>query len=109
MASSSSDTGGTRRSAGAGRNDLALPLGADELVIRNRYEALSITNDAIIGVLFVAGSILFLWPSTSTIAAWLFIVGSVQFLLRPVIRLARRTHLKRFDSVQDRTDHAGDF
>lgn len=90
-------------------NDFAMRIGPDEIVIRDRYEALSIANDVLIGILFLVGSMLFLWESTTTVATWLFIVGSAEFLLRPVIRLARRTHLKRFGSGRDRTDQQGDF
>mgnify|MGYP002829816320 FL=1 len=89
--------------------DIDVPVGRDELVIRNRYETLSIVNDVLIGVLFVVGSVLFLWESTSIVATWFFIAGSVQFLVRPGIRLARRVHLKRFGAGRDRTDHGGDY
>ena len=58
--------------------DIDVPVGRDELVIRNRYETLSIVNDVLIGVLFVVGSVLFLWESTSIVATWFFIAGSVQ-------------------------------
>ncbi len=88
--------------------DLDIPLGRDELVIRNRYETLSTANDFLIGVMFVVGSVLFLSESTSTVGTWFFIVGSVQLLIRPSIRLARRVQLQRFDSP-DRTDHGGDY
>jgi hypothetical protein len=89
-------------------SDLDLRIGHDELVIRNRYETLSITNDFLIGVMFVVGSVLFLWPSTTTVGTCFFIVGSAQLLIRPSIRLARRIHLHRFGSA-DRTDHGGDY
>ncbi|WP_347756593.1 YrhK family protein [Agrococcus sp. ProA11] len=92
-----------------GPDDFAMRLGREEIIIRDRYEALSIANDALIGVLFLAGSILFLWEETATIAAWLFIVGSAEFVLRPVIRLARRTHLKRFGPGVGRSDDQSDF
>jgi hypothetical protein len=88
--------------------DLNIPVGHDELVIRNRYETLSTANDFLIGVMFVVGSVLFLSESTSTVGTWFFIVGSVQLLIRPSIRLARRIHLQRFDTP-DRTDHGGDY
>lgn len=87
-------------------NDIDLILGSDELVIRNRYEVARILNELFIGVLFVVGSILFLWQSTSTVGTWLFILGSSQLLLKPGIGLARRVHLKRFDSPHDRVEDA---
>jgi hypothetical protein len=76
-------------------NDLAIHIGHDELVIRRRYETASIANDVLTGVLFLVGSILFFWQSTSTAAVWLFVIGSVLMLVRPSIRLARRVHLAR--------------
>lgn len=90
-------------------NDAIVKVGAEEVVIRNRYETLSIANDVIVGVLFVVGSVLFLREATTTAGTWLFVVGSAQFLLRPCIRLARHVHLRRFGEGRDRTDHGGDF
>ncbi|MDI5986590.1 YrhK family protein [Halomonas sp. M4R5S39] len=74
---------------------LTLHLGREELVIRRRYETLSIVNDFLIAIWFLAGSILFLYPSMERTAVWLFIIGSFQFLIRPTIRLASHLHLQR--------------
>ncbi|WP_192035334.1 YrhK family protein [Halomonas sp. YLGW01] len=84
-------------------NTLILRLGHEELIIRRRYEALSIFNDVLIALWFLAGSILFLYPSQEHLAVWLFIIGSAQFLVRPAIRLARHLHLKRLPDP-----HGGD-
>ncbi|MDD9205644.1 YrhK family protein [Georgenia sp. 10Sc9-8] len=72
-----------------------LPLGHEKVVIDNKYETLSIINDVLIAVFFVAGSIMFYFESLQTEATTMFLLGSIDFLLRPVIRLARRVHLKR--------------
>ncbi|QTP57933.1 YrhK family protein [Billgrantia antri] len=76
-------------------NPLTLHFGREELVIRRRYETLSIANDFLIAIWFLAGSILFLYPSMESVAAWLFIIGSFQFLIRPTIRLVSHLHLQR--------------
>lgn len=76
-------------------NPLTLTLGHEQLVIRRRYEVLSIVNDFFIALWFLAGSIIFLYPSLEKVAAWLFIIGSVQFLIRPTIRLMAHLHLQR--------------
>lgn len=76
-------------------HDVTLTLGHEELRIRGIYEALSITNDFIAGVLFVVGSILFFWTSTTLAATWFFLFGSILFVARPGIRLVRRIHLGR--------------
>ncbi len=75
--------------------DLLIRIGHDELLIRRRYETLSIINDILAGIMFVVGSVLFFFPSTVIAGTWLFVVGSVSMLLRPTIRLTRRFHLIR--------------
>ncbi|KHL10004.1 YrhK-like protein [Mumia flava] len=70
-------------------------IGHAELVIRDRYEVLSIANDILIGVWFLVGSVLFFFSSTAEIGTALFVLGSIEMLIRPGIRLARRIHLKR--------------
>jgi hypothetical protein len=76
-------------------NPLTLKLGGEELIIRRRYEMLSIINDFFIALWFLGGSILFLFPSLEKAAIWLFIIGSLQFLIRPTIRLVSHMHVKR--------------
>ena len=53
---------------------LTIHIGRDELIIRKRYEVLSIAND--------------------------FVLGSIQMMLRPTIRFVRRTHLQRLRPAQ---------
>lgn len=74
---------------------LTLTVGHEELVIRRRYEVLSIVNDVLIGIWFLVGSVLFLFEATVLAGTWLFVLGSVEMLIRPVIRLVRRLHLQR--------------
>jgi hypothetical protein len=81
--------------------DLTIRLGRDELVIRQRYEIISIANDLLIALWFVAGSILFFWEATTRAATWMFLLGSLEFLARPAIRLARRVHLRRLHGAGD--------
>lgn len=74
---------------------LRIRLGGEELVVSNRYETLSIANDLLIALFFLAGSIMFYVPSLHTVATTMFVLGSLDFLLRPLIRIARRVHLQR--------------
>ncbi|MBY0176125.1 YrhK family protein [Curtobacterium herbarum] len=90
------------------QHDLTLRLGPDELRVRGLYETISIVNDVMVALWFVAGSILFFSESTTTVGTWFFLVGSVQLLIRPLIRLSRRIHLGRI--APDRsTSSARDF
>lgn len=75
-----------------------LHLGPEELVISNRYEVLSIANDILIGIWFLVGSCFFFSESLMFAGTVLFVIGSIEMLARPVIRLARRVHLQRYRS-----------
>ncbi len=72
-----------------------LRLGQHELLIRQRYEVLSIINDVLIAAWFIVGSILFFSPSTTTLGTWMFLLGSIELVIRPAIRLTRQVHLVR--------------
>nr|WP_285658517.1 YrhK family protein [Actinomycetospora sp. NBRC 106375] len=74
---------------------MVVTFGDRELVIRRRYETLSIVNDILIAMWFIVGSVLFLSTETAGLGTWLFIAGSVELLIRPAIRLTRNLHLQR--------------
>jgi hypothetical protein len=66
-----------------------------EKKVKRFYDWLSIANDIMVGLEFVVGSIFFL-PSESkysTLGVYLFIIGSTQLLIRPMINIARRVHI----------------
>lgn len=78
-----------------GQQPLVLHIGHDELIVRRRYEVASIINDILIACWFAVGSVFFFFAELVTAGTWLFLVGSVQLLIRPVIRLHRRVTLRR--------------
>lgn len=80
---------------GSDNSPVTFRVGHHELVVRRRYEVLSIVNDMMIGVWFAVGSVFFFYTATETAGIWLFLIGSVQLLIRPIIRLTRNVHLKR--------------
>ncbi|GAB3037203.1 YrhK family protein [Oleiagrimonas citrea] len=91
--------------------DLVVRIGRDELVIRRRYEVISIANDILIGLWFLVGTILFFDDATVYYGTWLFLIGSIEMLIRPTIRLLRHLHLQRFNAGQSSAvgDDDGDF
>ena len=100
-------------SAQAGGGDsggpLILHLGPEELVIRQRYETISIVNDLLIGCWFLVGSFFFFSPSLTSIGTWLFVMG-IEMLIRPAIRFTRRVHLHRYHpTVPGSGDGGHDF
>lgn len=85
---------------------LTIRIGHDELVIRQRYQVLSIVNDVLIGIWFLIGSFMFFsdkWVFTGTC---LFVLGSVEMLIRPVIRLIRHVHLQKIRGPETPTADA---
>lgn len=74
--------------------DISFRIGREEIVLRRRYELLSIANDILIATWFIVGSILFFSAVTSHTGTWFFLIGSIQMLLRPAIRLARHIHVQ---------------
>ncbi|WP_328856513.1 YrhK family protein [Williamsia herbipolensis] len=90
-------------------NELTFTIGREELVIRQRWEVVSIVNDILVAIWFIAGSILFFGESTTYAGTWLFLAGSVELLIRPVIRLARRVHLQRLSPTGTAVDTTNDY
>lgn len=63
------------------------------------FEMLHTVADFVAALLFVVGSILFFFEQTMTTATWAFLGGSICFLLKPSIRLARELWLGRHDRI----------
>nr|WP_187361657.1 YrhK family protein [Phytoactinopolyspora mesophila] len=78
---------------------MSIRIGHDELVIRQRYEAASIVNDILIAVWFIVGSIMFFSEAWTTVGTWCFLAGSIELLIRPLIRLSRQIHLRRIGAA----------
>ncbi|RUR33094.1 YrhK family protein [Vreelandella nanhaiensis] len=84
-------------------HDWTFTIGHQELVIHRRYEAFSMLNDFLLGIWFTFGSICFFFEGTvKTVGVCLFVVGSLQLLIRPAIRLHRYIYFKQLpDTDQD--------
>lgn len=84
-----------------GKGMIELRIGPEELIVRQRYEVLSIINDMLVAAWFIIGSILFFHASTTEAGTWLFLIGSIELMIRPVIRLTRRVHLRSVHAQPD--------
>ena len=74
---------------------LDLGVGQDHIVIQRRYDALGAVNDLLIAIWFLIGSFFFLKESLTTDGTWLFILGSAQLLIKPLIKLISLIHVGR--------------
>lgn len=91
-------------------HNLTIRIGHDELVIRQRYQVLSIVNDVLIGIWFLIGSFMFFSDKWVFAGTCLFVLGSVEMLIRPVIRLIRHVHLRKLSGPETpTTDASYDF
>ncbi|UPU89250.1 YrhK family protein [Demequina sp. TMPB413] len=77
------------------QGDLSLKLGREQVDIENRWEVASILNDVMTGVWFLTGSILNLVGGSGDWPMYFYLAGSSQLLLRALLRLARRIHIRR--------------
>ncbi len=74
---------------------LDVNLDQEHIVIQRRYEALGAVNDFLIAVWFLIGSFFFLKNELMIDGTWLFILGSSQLLIKPMIKLITLVHVKR--------------
>ena len=75
--------------------ELDLDLGHEHVVIQRRYEALGAVNDLLIAIWFLIGSFFFLTRSLVESGTWLFIVGCIQLLIKPTLKLSSLIHVSR--------------
>lgn len=57
------------------------------------YKALYQLNDVILGLVFLVGSLLFFNSATTFSGTVLFVIGSIQMTIRPLITFAHDVHL----------------
>lgn len=93
--------------------ELDIQFGDHEAIIERRYQVAATVNDLLIAIWFLIGSFMFLSPELQDSGVWLFILGSAQLLIRPIIKLTRLIHItqiqrnKRASSTGSRlSDHA---
>jgi hypothetical protein len=59
------------------------------------YEIAYTAVDFLAGLMFVIGSVMFFYPAWQDTGTWLFLFGSILFVLRPTVRLMREMHFAR--------------
>ena len=66
-----------------------------------RYAFAYTVIDILAAVMFIVGSALFFKESTTFVATWLFLIGSIFFGVRPCISLVREWHLLKIGDYKD--------
>ena len=75
--------------------ELDMDISKTHIVIQRRYEALGAFNDLLIAIWFLVGSFFFLNESLVESGTWLFIVGSAQLIIKPLIKLVSLVHVNK--------------
>ncbi|WP_137166204.1 YrhK family protein [Salinimonas lutimaris] len=76
-------------------NESVFNLGLEHVRVQRKYDALGALNDLLIAIWFLIGSFFFLSSSLVEDGTWLFILGSAQLLIKPVLKLASLIHVSR--------------
>ncbi|MBO6198320.1 MAG: YrhK family protein [Psychrobacter sp.] len=83
-----------------------MDIGQRHIIIQRRYEALGALNDLLIAIWFLIGSFFFLNESLTQDGTWLFIVGSAQLIIKPLIKLMSLVHVKKaFNKLNQHNDY----
>ncbi|WP_179107261.1 YrhK family protein [Sediminibacillus massiliensis] len=77
---------------------LDIQVGKTQLFFNKNYKLISLSNDLTLGLWFLIGSILFLFKSTQTWGTVLFILGSAQLLIRPVLKIIHASGVKKINN-----------
>ncbi|MGM0847027.1 MAG: YrhK family protein [Bacillota bacterium] len=75
-----------------------------KIMISNRYRIIAYSNDLLLGILYMIGSILFMIDADRVLSTSFFLGGSFFMISRAFIRILRDIHLKRF-SKEDFQDN----
>ncbi|MDD4966035.1 YrhK family protein [Halothiobacillus sp.] len=86
------------KSIDSSKEQTDIRFGRDELIIQNRYETAILFNDFLIALWFILGSVFFIVPGLASAGAWVFLIASIQFLIRPTMGLLRNIHLRKIKS-----------
>lgn len=69
------------------KKSVEVRLGKYGLFFNKNYRYIFIFNEILLGIEFSVGSVFFLFESTKTAGIILFIIGSVQLLIRPILKI----------------------
>lgn len=68
------------------------------VILHHRYEWAHILNDMLLAGWFLTGSIFFFYARLKTAGTWLFVFGSAQMMIGPLIRIAHKLHTRALET-----------
>lgn len=82
------------------RNDHRL-RGPDQRRVYAAFEVADTIIEVLAAVMFIIGSICFFYDALQTVGTWFFLVGSIFFAVKPILRLVREMRLAAMGDVDD--------
>ena len=82
------------------KNYFEFDIGGFGIFFNKRYQLLAIINDLTLGIWFTIGSVLFLFSQTQTAGTILFILGRMQLLGRPILKLLHAFFVRKESAAQ---------
>lgn len=64
---------------------------------RNRYETAHVASEIVTAILYLVGSFFLFYPDLKVIGSIMFILGSIQMLVRALIRMSYLIKLRKWD------------
>lgn len=77
------------------KKELEFNIFGFDIKIDTFYKLLYQINDIILAMFFIVGSFLFFKEATTFAGTVLFVIGSIQMLIRPLIAITRDIHISR--------------
>lgn len=77
------------------KNELEFTIFNIDVKVVTFYKFLYQINDIILAMIFIMGSFLFFNESTTFAGTVLFVIGSFQMLIRPLIAISRDIHISK--------------
>lgn len=76
------------------QQEYEVKVGKHIVFFNKNYQYIFIVNELLLGMEFVVGSVFFFFESLKTAGIILFIIGSTQLFIRPVLKIVHAVSLK---------------
>lgn len=81
--------------------DVVIKMAGYRIYFQNYYTIISLINDILTGVLYLAGSLVQTFTDLDTLGMYLYIFASFFLLMRPVLRIAQYVYLYNKDEYEE--------
>lgn len=87
--------------------ELDLPMSKYAVFFNKNYKVISLANEILTGILFIAGSICFFFKSAMVAGTILFLIGSVLLLIKPVLKMLHAVSIGKQTSAKNESYSRG--